>query len=51
MGYAAKIKRLGLNKPETYYKLTCEKTIEKSELAKVQAQLRTMGFNVSTKEE
>ena len=51
VGYAAKIKRLGLNKPKTYYKLTCEKTVEKSELAKVQAQLRAMGFEVSTKEE
>ncbi len=51
VGYAAKIKRLGLNKPKTYYKLTCEKTVEKLELAKIQAQLRAMGFNVSTKEE
>ena len=40
-----------LNKPKTYYKLTCEKTVEKSELAKVQAQLRAIGFEVSTKEE
>lgn len=50
VGYAAKIKKLGLNKPRTYYKLTCEKTVEKADLAKVKSQLKAMGFTVGVKQ-
>ena len=51
VGYAAKIKKLGLNKPKTYYKVSAEKTVEKAELSKIQTRLKNMGFEIDVKAE
>lgn len=50
VGYAAKIKKLGMNKPKIKYKVVGEKTVEAADLAKAQGQLKALGFSVTTEE-
>ena len=50
VGYAAKIKKLGMNKPIIKYKVVGEKTVEAADLAKVQGQLKALGFSVTAEE-
>ena len=50
VGYAAKIRKLGKNKPVTRYKVTGAKTVELRELNQAQGQLKALGFEVSVDE-
>ncbi len=48
VGYAAKIRKLGMNKPIEKFLVTGKKTVEKSELNKAAGQLKAIGFDVET---
>lgn len=48
IGYAAKIKKLGLNKPVVRYKVTGTKTVNKNKLNEAKGQLKALGFEVTT---
>jgi len=50
VGYAAKIRKLGKNKPVIKYKVTGTKTVTKQALAQAQAQLKALGFEVRVEE-
>lgn len=47
-GYAAKILKLGLNKPIVRYGVTGTKTVDQNNLNEVEAQLKALGFEVTT---
>lgn len=46
VGYAAKIKELGLNKPAARYRVTGTKTVDKDGLNEAKGQLKALGFEV-----
>ena len=48
VGYAAKIKKLGMNKPVVKYKVAGTKTVTKDKLPEAQGQLKALGFEVTT---
>ncbi|MGN0686662.1 MAG: GH25 family lysozyme [Oscillospiraceae bacterium] len=50
VGYAAKIRKLGMNKPVEKYRVTGTKTVQKSALAQAQGQLKALGFEVEVEE-
>lgn len=47
IGYAAKIKSLGMNRPAVNYKVTGTKTVAGDKLAETQEQLSALGFEVT----
>lgn len=49
VGYAAKIKKLGKNKP-IEYTITATKTVDKDDLDSTVKQLKTLGYKVTTKQ-
>lgn len=49
VGYAAKIKQLGLNKPRTRYVVTATKTVYKEQLEQIKSLLKAQGFSVSSR--
>lgn len=51
IGYAAKIKKLGMNKPVVSYKVTGTKTVTKDKLPEAQGQLKALGFSVTAEKE
>ncbi len=48
IGYAAKIRKLGMNKPAEKFTVTGKKTVDKSDVNKTTAQLKALGFDVET---
>ena len=48
VGYAAKIRKLGMNKPVSKYKVTGTKTVTKDKLPSAEGQLKALGFSVAT---
>ena len=47
VGYAKKIRTLGMNRPVTRYRITAEKVVEASKLAQTEGQLKSLGFEVT----
>lgn len=48
VGYAAKIKKLGKNKPVQKYIITAEKTVTAAQLAQTEGAIKALGFEFST---
>ena len=46
-GYAAKIRKLGKNKPVERYMVTGSKTVTAGQLAQTEGQLKALGFEVT----
>ena len=49
VGYAAKIRKLGKNKPVERYTVTGSKTVTAGQLAQTEGQLKALGFEVTSK--